>query len=89
MKKRNTCQQSPKRTPKGLARRSLTIGMELGDKISRFSLLDEEGAVVEEGSVAMTKLAVLRTFGAGPRCRLAMEVGTHSPWVSRLLSKLG
>ena len=89
MKKRNTSQQSPKRTPKGAARRSLTIGMDLGDKSSRFCLLDEEGAVVEEGSVAMTKQAMLRIFGARPRCRIAMEVGTHSPWVGRLLSRLG
>jgi hypothetical protein len=43
MKKRNTVQQSPKRTPKGPARRSLTIGMDLGDKSSRWCLLDEEG----------------------------------------------
>ena len=55
MKKRNTVQQSPKRTPKGPARRSLTIGMDLGDKSSRWCWLDEEGAVVEEGSVATTK----------------------------------
>jgi transposase len=24
-----------------------------------------------------------------PRCRIAMETGTHSPWVSRLLTALG
>ena len=83
MKKRNTCQQSPKRTPKGPARRSLTIGMDLGDKSSRWCWLDEEGAVVEEGSVATTKKAMLKPFGARPRCRIVMEVGTHSRWVSR------
>ena len=27
--------------------------------------------------------------GALKRCRIAMEVGTHSPWVSRLLKDLG
>ena len=89
MKKRNTVQQSPKRTPKGAARRSLTIGMDLGDKSSRWCLLDEEGAVVDEGSVATTKKAMLQTFSSRPRCRIAMEVGTHSPWISRLLSRLG
>jgi hypothetical protein len=40
--------KSPKRTPKGPAGRSLTIGMDLGDKRSRWSLLDGEDAVVEE-----------------------------------------
>jgi transposase len=28
-------------------------------------------------------------FGGMPRSRIALETGTHSPWISRLLSKLG
>ena len=24
-----------------------------------------------------------QVFGSMPRCRIAMETGTHSPWVSR------
>jgi transposase len=28
-------------------------------------------------------------FGSMPRSRIALETGTHSPWVSRLLSELG
>jgi transposase len=27
-------------------------------------------------------------FGAMPRSRIALEIGTHSPWISRLLSAL-
>jgi transposase len=30
-----------------------------------------------------------QVFGSLPRCRIAMETGTHSPWVSRLLTALG
>ena len=30
-----------------------------------------------------------QVFGSMPRCRVAMETGTHSPWVSRLLAALG
>ena len=30
-----------------------------------------------------------QVFGSLPRCRIAMETGTHSPWVSRLLTTLG
>ena len=30
-----------------------------------------------------------KVFGAMPRSRIALEIGTHSPWVSRLLSELG
>src|SRR5450759_4986666 len=28
-------------------------------------------------------------WGCQPRMRIALEVGTHSPWVSRLLKELG
>jgi len=28
-------------------------------------------------------------FGAMPRSRIALEIGTHSPWISRLLSEVG
>jgi transposase len=30
-----------------------------------------------------------QVFGALGRCRIALEVGTHSPWVSRLLKSFG
>jgi transposase len=28
-------------------------------------------------------------FGAMPRSRIALEIGTNSPWISRRLSELG
>jgi transposase len=67
----------------------ITIGMDLGDKSSRYCVLDGQGAVVEERSVATTKKGMTQAFGARKRCRIALEVGTHSPWVSRLLSAMG
>ena len=30
-----------------------------------------------------------QTFGKIPRSLIALETGTHSPWVSRLLTELG
>jgi transposase len=63
--------------------------MDLGDKTSRYCVLDERGEIVKEGSVGTTKKALVQKFGALRRCRMAMEVGTHSPWVSRLLKSLG
>jgi transposase len=67
----------------------VTIGLDLGDKSSRYCVLDEEGEVVLERSVGSSKKAMRQVFGAIPRCRIAMEVGTHSPWLSRLLERLG
>src|ERR1700682_3641731 len=88
MKKNSTVQQSPKRA---VARKAgpITIGMDLGDKTSRYCVLDDHGEIVQEGGVATTKKALAQKFGALRRCRMAVEVGTHSPWVSRLLAKLG
>ena len=70
------------------APKSITIGMDLGDKTSRYCVL-EDGEVVEEGTVATTKTGMNQKFGARRRCRMAIEVGGHSPWVSRLLQSQG
>jgi len=88
MKKNSTVQQSPKRAT---ARKAgpMTIGMDLGDKTSRYCVLGEQGEIVQEGSVGTTKKALAQKVGGLRRCRMAMEVGTHSPWVSRLLKSLG
>jgi transposase len=67
----------------------MTIGLDLGDKSSRFCELDASGDTVAEGSVLTTKKGLRQRFGGKRRCRIALEVGTHSPWISRLLSKLG
>ena len=87
MKKNNTCQQSSKGNK--TRKRSLTIGMDLGDKISHYYVRDSEGELVREGTLTTTKKGMKQRFGSLQRCRIAMEVGTHSPWVSRLLGSLG
>jgi transposase len=90
MKKGSTGQQSPKRAKRVREEKgSFTIGLDLGDQSSRYCRLDQQGVVVQEGSVPTTKKALGPVFGALPRCRIALEVGTHSPWVSRLLKSMG
>jgi len=88
MKKNSTCHRSPKRGAK-VREEWLTIGLDLGDKTSRYCVLDGHGEVAKEGSVATTKKGMAQVFGAMRRCRIALEVGRHSPWVSRLLSSFG
>ena len=68
---------------------SMTIGIDLGDRFSHVCVLDEAGEVVEEGRLAMTKAAVRQRFEHAPRARIALEAGTHSPWVSGLLEEVG
>jgi transposase len=66
-----------------------TIGMDLGDRSSRYCVLDENGDVIAEGSVATTKPGMEKVFGAMVECRIAIETGCHSPWVSRQLQGFG
>jgi transposase len=68
---------------------SLTIGLDLGDRQSQLCVVDAAGTVVEERAVATTPDALQRYFGAWPAARVVLEVGTHSPWVSRQLSASG
>ena len=67
----------------------MTIGVDLGDKWSRLCVLDEHGEVCEEGRIATTADAMRKRFSTEAPCRIVIEVGTHSPWVQRLLQELG
>jgi transposase len=88
MKKNSTVAQSPKRA---MARQEgpITIGMDMGDKTSRYCVLGANGELLSEGSVATSRKAMGQKFAGMRRCRVAMEVGTHSPWLSRWLSSMG
>ncbi len=67
----------------------LTIGVDLGDRWSCYCVLDEAGEILLEQKVATTPEAMKQIFEKIPRGLIAMETGTHSPWVSRLLTELG
>src|SRR3981081_2342997 len=90
MKKHSNSQERSKVTVKAKgAQERVTIGMDLGDKTSRYCMLDNDGEILREGQVATTKAGIVEAFGSLGRVRIPIEVGTHSPWVSRLLQKLG
>ena len=67
----------------------LTIGVDLGDRTSHYCILNEAGEIILEQELATTPKAIQQVFGKIPRSRIALETGTHSPWVSRQLSELG
>ena len=67
----------------------LTIGLDLGDRYSSYCVLDEAGKILLEQKLPTTQETMKQIFGRMARCRIAMETGTHSPWVSRLLLALG
>jgi transposase len=71
------------------AQQRLTVGLDLGDRHSRYCILDEAGEVVSEGQLPTTKAGLNSLFEKMPTSRVALEVGTHSPWASRHVAGMG
>jgi transposase len=67
----------------------LTVGLDLGDRYIHYCMLNEVREVIDEGRMKMTEEALGQRFAALSRMRIALEAGTHSAWVSRLLRKFG
>jgi transposase len=67
----------------------LTVGLDVGDASTNYCVLNSLGEIVAEGRFATTRAGVAR-FAAGlAPCRIALEVGIHSPWMSRQLTAIG
>ena len=67
----------------------LSIGMDLGDKKSRFCVMNKEERIISEGSVTTTKDAMIRQFSNSSPARIVIEASTHSAWVSQVLEECG
>jgi transposase len=67
----------------------VTVGLDLGDRYCQICVLDESGEVTEEGRVMTKPEALRRRFSGTESGRIVLEAGTHSPWISRLLTELG
>lgn len=68
---------------------TLRIGLDLGDTYSAYCAMTPDGEVVQEGRVRTTSPALSALFTSLSPAPVVLEVGPHSPWVSRLLSSLG
>jgi transposase len=66
-----------------------TIGIDLGDRWSRYCIIDARGEIMEEDRVRTTADGMREKFGELVSTRMVIEAGTHSPWVSRLLEEFG
>ncbi len=85
----NSARPKPRQTVSTKPTGKLTVGVDLGDKNSAYCVLDAEGEVLSEGTIRTTEGGFAQQFQNISACRIAMETGTHSPWVSRLLKKYG
>jgi transposase len=69
---------------------STFIGIDLGDKHSHYAILDEDRRIrAEAGAVETTEGGFVARFQSMRPSTIAIEAGTYSPWVSRLLTGFG
>lgn len=66
-----------------------TVGLDLSDRVSHFRVQRGDGLTLDVGKVTTARgdLAVL--FERWKGCRLVIEAGGHSPWISRLGNSCG
>lgn len=69
-------------------RNPVTIGMDIGDKHLHLAVVDDHGETVVRDRIANSEPAIRKWFGRYSGARVALEVGTHSPWLSRLLKTI-
>jgi transposase len=69
--------------------RGITVGLDISDQFTSLCLLDSSGEVIEEARLRTTETAFSQRFSSMSPSRVILEVGTHSPWISRLLSSFG
>jgi len=65
------------------------IGMDLGDKQHVVVVFNEEGEEVEVRKLTNTSKQLQKFFSKHPGAAVVMEAGSHSAWISRLLTSMG
>jgi transposase len=76
-------------TPTLVVSGGLTLGLDLGDRQHHVCVLDATGQIVREGALPNTRPALMQLLSEFPRATVALEAGTHSPWISRFLTERG
>src|SRR5215510_11395898 len=66
-----------------------TLGLDLGDRRHYLCVLDASGQLVREGFLTNNRSALLKLLQDFPHATVAMEAGTHSPWISRFFTEHG
>lgn len=90
MKKKTTATQTyPKKRKTNGDAITAVVGIDLGDKRSTYCVVDINGVQIGDGVVTTSAEALTAVFGGAGKIRIALECGTHSPWVSRVLQELG
>ena len=76
--------------PKSSSQKStVTIGLDLGDRKHAVCVLDARGGILKQESIANNRGSLTALSRRHPGALMVMEVGSHSPWISRFLKELG
>ena len=87
--KTNTQTPSPVLTSPAAVGSGFTLGLDLGDRQHHVCVLDATGQILREVSLPNTRPALAKLLAEFPRATVALEAGTHSPWISRFLTECG
>ncbi len=68
---------------------TITVGLDLGDRYTHYCELDGSTGVLADGRFRTRPEAIEDHFRGRERVRVVLEVGTHSPWISRHIEALG
>jgi transposase len=66
-----------------------TIGLDLGDRKHAVCVLDSKGEILKEESITNSRESLTALSKRHPKALVVMEVGMHSPWISRYFKNLG
>jgi transposase len=66
-----------------------TVGLDVGDRTTHLCVLDPEGEVAHEDRFRTEQMALEEALRPFSGARVVMEVGGHSPWMSRQLEAAG
>lgn len=80
---------SSKKATRKAAQPQWSVGLDLGDRTSRYAIVDEDGELIAEGECRNTPAGLAKVFAEMPRARVALETGSQSGWIARELIKLG
>ena len=80
---------SKKKSEEPVGEGVVAIGIDLSDRTGEFYAIDAEGKNVGKGKVVLRTPELEKWAGSIPATVIAIEAGTHSPWISRLLGRCG
>jgi transposase len=63
--------------------------VDLGDRKHHVCVTDKHGAILNEFSITNDRAALKKLCEDHPNAAVALEVGAHSPWISRFLTAAG